>query len=110
LINCPIIHYQPDKERVLKTHIFSRFQNRNELPFRRKSKNQFQAILDQNIISEVAGFIQNDYWRVALAYDLGDEQPTYDNNSESSRSETPQRSDSRNSRVSQSHQAAPNLN
>ncbi|KAM3138474.1 hypothetical protein pb186bvf_009388 [Paramecium bursaria] len=72
LIECYLLTFKPDKERIVKQHQFNTIQVREKFEKRNKDKNIFQTRVDKPIISEAAELIQNDYWKEIQVYDNGD--------------------------------------
>ncbi|CAD8187163.1 unnamed protein product [Paramecium octaurelia] len=75
VIDCPLVHFIPDKEFIIKKYQFSRFQKRNEsmkLKFRRNQKRQhgyFSVKHDLDLIQETAKLFQADNYKQCLFYE-----------------------------------------
>ncbi|CAD8055062.1 unnamed protein product [Paramecium sonneborni] len=73
--DCPLLHFCPDKERIIKSFTFVKEQTR-EKSIRRpgqKSDNRYlynKALLDFKILKETAEYIQDDFWQETQIYDL----------------------------------------
>ncbi|CAD8105986.1 unnamed protein product [Paramecium primaurelia] len=75
VIDCPLVHFIPDKEFIIKKHQFSRFQKRNEsmkLKYKRNQKRQhgyFSVHHDLDLIQETAKLFQADNYKQCLFYE-----------------------------------------
>ncbi|CAD8149984.1 unnamed protein product [Paramecium pentaurelia] len=87
--DCPLLHFCPDKERIIKSYNFVKEQIR-ERSIRKhinKYENRFiynNALLDFKVVKETAEYIQDDFWQETQIYDLdlenGQTSPSNNNN------------------------------
>ncbi|CAD8057941.1 unnamed protein product [Paramecium sonneborni] len=73
--DCPLLHFCPDKERIIKSFNFVKEQVREKSirKFALKSDNRYlynNALLDFKIVKETAEYIQDDFWQETQIYDL----------------------------------------
>ncbi|CAD8071438.1 unnamed protein product [Paramecium primaurelia] len=71
VLQCPLLHYIPDKELIIKRFCYSQFQNRNSKyernPFRQRG--YFAARFDQEVIEQEANSFNNNNWKWAEFYE-----------------------------------------
>ncbi|CAD8160840.1 unnamed protein product [Paramecium pentaurelia] len=75
VLQCPLLHYIPDKELILKRYCYSELQNRNSKyernPFRQRG--YFAARFDQEVIEQEANSFNNNNWKWAEFYEEPEE-------------------------------------
>ncbi|CAD8062415.1 unnamed protein product [Paramecium primaurelia] len=75
VLQCPLLHYIPDKELILKRYCYSESQNRNSKyernPFRQRG--YFAARFDQEVIEQEANSFNNNNWKWAEFYEEPEE-------------------------------------
>ncbi|CAD8192068.1 unnamed protein product [Paramecium octaurelia] len=80
VIDCPLVHFIPDKEYLVKKHQFSKEQKRNEtfkFKFKRNQKRQhgyFSAYNDLDLIQETSDLFQADNYKQCLFYEELDDE------------------------------------
>ncbi|CAD8174959.1 unnamed protein product [Paramecium pentaurelia] len=76
VLQCPLLHYIPDRELIIKRHQFSSNQTRNKHflrnPFRQRG--YFAARFDQEIIEQEASSFNNNNWKWAEFYEEPDDE------------------------------------
>ncbi|CAD8122559.1 unnamed protein product [Paramecium sonneborni] len=72
-ISCPLLHFKPDREKIIKTAQFSIEQERNTEK-KRKEKCYIKAILGQSILNDVAKQVQQDNQQLTYIYEEQDEE------------------------------------
>ncbi|CAD8073817.1 unnamed protein product [Paramecium sonneborni] len=76
VLQCPLLHYIPDKELILKRYCYSHPQNRNSKyernPFRQRG--YFAARFDQEVIEQEANSFNNNNWKWAEFYEEPEEE------------------------------------
>ncbi|CAK77489.1 unnamed protein product (macronuclear) [Paramecium tetraurelia] len=75
VLQCPLLHYIPDKELIIKRFCYSQSQNRNSKygrnPFRQRG--YFAARFDQEVIEQEANSFNNNNWKWAEFYEEPEE-------------------------------------
>ncbi|CAD8202087.1 unnamed protein product [Paramecium octaurelia] len=72
-ISCPLLHFKPDRERIIKSAQFSREQQRSKVK-KRKEKCYIKATLGQIILNDVAKQVQSDNQQLTYIYEEFDEE------------------------------------
>ncbi|CAK80915.1 unnamed protein product (macronuclear) [Paramecium tetraurelia] len=71
VLQCPLLHYIPDRELIIKRHQYSQNQTRNQHflrnPFRQRG--YFAARFDQEVIEQEASSFNNNNWKWAEFYE-----------------------------------------
>ncbi|CAD8196694.1 unnamed protein product [Paramecium octaurelia] len=71
-ISCPLLHFKPDREKIIKSAQFSREQERDNTK-KRKDICYIKAILGQSILNDVAKQVQSDNQQLTYLYEELDE-------------------------------------
>jgi hypothetical protein len=63
-LDCPYLHFTPDKEFIIKQQQYSRDQKRNEIAgfVRERKKGMFHALMEIEEHKEAVECFQNDHW------------------------------------------------
>ncbi|CAD8195996.1 unnamed protein product [Paramecium pentaurelia] len=72
-VSCPLLHFKPDREKVIKSAQFSWEQQRDN-KIKRKDICYIKAILGQSILNDVAKQVQSDNQQLTYLYEEFDEE------------------------------------
>ncbi|CAK66646.1 unnamed protein product (macronuclear) [Paramecium tetraurelia] len=97
--DCPLLHFCPDKERIIKSYNFVKEQVREWTVRKHANKNENRyiynnALLDYKLLKETAEYIQDDFWQETQLYDLDIENNATSPNFNSGAQGSPQHSSS----------------
>ncbi|CAD8177398.1 unnamed protein product [Paramecium pentaurelia] len=76
VLQCPLLHYIPDRELIIKRHQYSNHQIRNQHFLRNpyRQKGYFAARYDQEVIEQEASSFNNNNWKWAEFYEEPDDE------------------------------------